>query len=197
MFLIIFLTFFIKNQFGVNWLKIFYHYSGNGDYFLNFNEALNISSPNKYSILLFIDDKYKINNKFEFLLEYPEFNNYNRWKQSKHPLNNLDNDQLVEGYEPIYIGFNSGWVGLVKSSDSRTVIDGHAGGYWYYSIGTQIGGWTNNQFPGPPPNSNSVKNCSLWLRIDNIKSKYLKKNSIHFYLLLINILFFYLLYKFQ
>ena len=64
--------FIYKESLGRKWLKIFHHYSGSGEYFNSESEISFINSPNKYSILGMINNDYKIENKFEFLLEYPQ-----------------------------------------------------------------------------------------------------------------------------
>ena len=186
----ILISYYLKKEFGVNWVKVFYHYSGSGDYFINLNETLNCSSTNKYSILSFIDNKFKINNKFEFLLEYPELNGYNRWRQSLHPLENPDISGFVNGYEEISIKWNGGWVGLVKSyHTSYTLLDGWGGvDGWWYSIGSLVKHVTPNTIPGPY--KFEINNCSLWLRIDNLNLLNLKTNNFKLHFKFFSLLFY-------
>jgi len=172
-FLTIIAVYYTKNQHGCIWLKIFHHNGYGGSMFRDFSHALSSDEPNLYSILHKITDSYKINGKFEFLLEYPELSGYNRWKQSYHPINENDDVRPVRGYEAISISWQTEyWGGLTKSSRiGNTLIDGSCGhSYWFYSIGAyQNNEWiiakcpsTKNCIPGP---SGSVREVILWVRV--------------------------------
>ena len=176
MFLFLISFFQIKNN--KNWLKIFYHNSSNGIYFNNLNETLNCNTEFKYSILYKINSSFKINGKFEFLLEYPElFPNYNHWTQVKNPLETFEiidgNNDL--GYEPIHIDWDAQyWGGLITSSrTSNTLLDGSVGNIkWHYSIGA-INKDYYPKFPGP---GIYIHEVILWIRIPNfINSKNYQK----------------------
>ena len=175
------------------WKLIFLHNSINGTFFNSKNEAKKCNLQNKFSILEDIDYKYQRNNEFEFLLEYPEINGYNRWIQKKNPLN--QSDSIVEGYKPINISWiGRYWGGLVLSSHSDTLIDGSAGysNYWY-SIGALISHQNFNTFPGPifsDEKENLVSIVHLFVRIDNTiigllftKSNYLFSKLLPFLIL--------------
>ena len=68
------------------WLKVHFHNSSKSVFFNNEKEAQFSISSQKYSILLYLD---KINRyhsyEYEFLLEYPGYEGYNWWIQTKNP----------------------------------------------------------------------------------------------------------------
>ena len=168
MIFIVFLNLYeIKSTYDAHWLKIFYHNSSNGVYFNNSNDSIFIDTKQKYSILQKIDDSFKYNNKFEFLLEYPELSGYNRWRQNINPINDIEKLGIspANGYEPVQISWNlSIWGGLVKSIYTCSLLDGSVGATtWWFSIGCYYGCWTGEKFPGP--NSIEVTQVYLWIRI--------------------------------
>ena len=177
-----------KYEFNTLWLKIFHHKSFNNKYFKNSEEALKSNTSDLYSILYKINDSFKIGNYYEFLLEYPNHNGYNRWKQIQNPLEIIEkNDELpVLGYTPINITWNGlYWGGLVKSSYGSSLLDGstNAQNYWWYAIGSYLpykGG-----IPGPA--NIIVQETILWIKILNLETnlKFKKKIFQIFILILI------------
>ena len=165
------------------WMLIFYHNSSAGEFFLNEEEALFCHENHKFSILSHINDSYKFKGKFEYLLEYPELEGTNRWRQTNNPLfENENNSTYVEGYESVNISFTSnGWSGLAKSTSINTLLDGsRLHNQWYYAIGAYnvsfsgIGPW----LPGP---GMRVYICKLWIRVNPISTKrvnYFKRKSL-------------------
>ena len=179
----------IISKYNAKWLKIFYHYSGEGDSFKNKSEALKCNEKNKYSILNEINEIFLINNKFEFLLEYPELIGYNRWLQSSNPIFQQDSNAL--GYEGIDISWNvRNWCGLTLSSWTDSLLDGsHYDTWWFYAVGV-YNLYSSNRFPGPDIAINEI---NLWIRIDGSKFNYFnsnlfKKNFKYFFNYLILIL---------
>jgi len=160
-----------KNQYDCIWLKIFYHNSVGGVFFSNFSHGMFSLEPNLYSIFSLITDDFRIDGKFEFLLEYPGSSGYNRWRQSFLPWNNNEvSGKKAEGYENIYITWSgSDWGGLVKSNNGYglyTLIDGSAGkNLWHYAIGC-ISTRYSPRFPGP--NGGTVLECRLWIRMSDL-----------------------------
>ena len=76
----------VKKEFDIYWLKIFYHNSRNGEWFAD-KDIYGINTQNKFSILGLIRDEFKINDYYEFLLQYPSIHHeYNIWKQKVFPL---------------------------------------------------------------------------------------------------------------
>ena len=112
----------VKYLHGAYWLKVFHHDMSNGIGFFDESEAIHTETKEKYSILDEIDSQFKINNKFEFLLIYPEETEYNRWKQINNPLDEIEEGQSVaKGYESIHYGLqNNRWGGLVKTSQETS-----------------------------------------------------------------------------
>ena len=148
------------------WLLLFHHDVTIGDFFYSHADALKCFNytGGKYSIIYSLNNNYKINDKFEFLLEYPEINKSNRWRQSINPLyQSMIRGKNVTGYEPVDIQMSGrNWSGLYKvNSEQVTLLAASCNGNWFFSIGT-----VNKQFfpyfPGPDFNSKIV---SLWVRI--------------------------------
>ena len=166
-----------KHVFESKWLLVFHHNSKNKEYFANREMVLDCDQTNLYSILGKIDDSYRINGSFEFLLEYPEFDGYNRWSQINNPVN--ENETIgknpVSGYRAINISWNARfWGGLaISTQKDHTFIDGSIGsGNYYYMIGAyhfwyiSHGGIDEYHFAGPDV---AVSECFLWLRINESK----------------------------
>ena len=193
-FLIVFYTFkTFQNSF---WMKIFDHNSTDNTYFSNLTHSLYSLDSKLYSLLNKIDDSYKINNKFEFLLEYPELNGFNWWRQSIFPLFDDETTSFSKGYEEIMITWRGRWWGgLVKSSANiYTLLDGSVNhGNWYYSIGCINNAGYNNLIPGPAFNNVDniwISRVILWIRIPFLKSKnqYFSKEIFYFLIFQIFIL---------
>ena len=169
----------IINKYNAKWLKIFYHNSSSQIFFKNSEEALNCNTFHKYSILNEINNNFLINNKFEFLLEYPELNGYNRWVQNTNPINQTDS--IIPGYNGIHIDWSGvSWGGLARSSSIHTLLDGSTNS-WYFAIGAFTYQPTPDKFPGPVIGTNYlfVSYCYLYIRIDGTKFQF-QSNSQNF-----------------
>ena len=179
----------IVDKYGAEWLEVFYHNTnGNTVWFTNEAEALHTNSQYKFSILDQLENFRGADNKFEFLLEYPQDlpGQYNRWKQTDNPalVQELSNStpSPANGYEAIHVDWTSnGWGGLLKSqkgstsSPIRTFIDGSTNyGNWFYSIGcynNKASDW-ENAMPGPNNTpSTGMKEVNLYVRIDNLPNR--------------------------
>ena len=141
----------IKKEFGVRWLKIFYHNSINGDFFSNESQILFSCTNKMFSLLGRISPSFKINGSYEFLLQYPKIEGYNRWKQSVYI---LDANESDVGYQanPEDISWNETyWKGMGRSARTEeTFIDGSVHlQYWWYAIGAKHNYSSINRFPGP------------------------------------------------
>ena len=142
----------------VQWLKIFHHDCSEGEFFkAGSPELLNINTKNLFSILYMINDRFKINGKYEFLLEYPEENKYNHWRQSVNPLDIIDQygngvttHYYVDGYEKITVQMDShNWGGLARSNWNYALLEGSLGSpNWYYTIGQSANNWRNSTLAG-------------------------------------------------
>ena len=163
---------FFKNAF---WLKLFFHNMtdiSNG--FSSNEEALHCNSEGKYSILSELNESYKIQGRYEFLLEYPEIGDYNRWLQTNRPFDEVEKgDRYVEGYIPKHIGYSGkGWGGLLKTNinaSSFTLINGSpeslGGSNWFYAIGKRTGVMWNDYYRLPGPIDSEMSFVYLWVRI--------------------------------
>ena len=147
---------------GATWLKVYYTNSKNGTVLWKDIDELGFSlQAYKWSILGMLPYFYNNTWKYEFLLEYPSLNKYNRWRQTSNP---LLASQSVSGYSPISIqmsGNNWGGLSLSSTKGTSTIIDGSPGSTdWYYAIGQQA-----VYQGGIPANDPSVQEVYLWIRI--------------------------------
>ena len=179
---------FYKSINDVLWMLIYFYNSDSDDYFVGSSDALYspCSSPsgyncNKYSIIGSIDDNYRINDKFEFLLEYPSLAGFNQWLQTINLANETETF-ITEGkpsteYEPISINFHTRYCGgLVKNLNPNTDIDGSTHHeYWYYSIAPYK--YNKKQYPGP--NLYDIYMTYLWLRVNPITNFLRCADDIH------------------
>lgn len=160
-----------KEKDNATWLKLVYQNINNGTNLFTTSEMNFCDKQGKYSILGEIEKYRDKNNNFEFMLEYPEFNQYNRWIQTSNPCEVVES---VTGYEPIQITWKTQyWNGICKSNSGACFIDGSVGiGSWFYAVGSYTP-WTasNNAVGLPPYNSNLAANeVYLWVRIDNLNA---------------------------
>ena len=158
-----------KSAYHANWFLIFHHNS-NGGYFSS-NELLMYYSEHKYSALETLE-KYRINGYFEFLLEYPQLDGYNRFIQKSNPTKTAS----IEGYRKKHLSWElHDFGGLALSSDpSCTYIDGSPGNGndWFYSIGL-YNKWDYGDIPGPYNKGEGdyyLHEVNLWIRIYNLNS---------------------------
>ena len=104
---------------GYQWLKLLYHNMTNFVGFANEDEAKNCNTENRYSILGELNESFKTNHKFEFILEYPEFDEYLQWRQTNNPLEEEENGTDVQGFHPIHTDPpSSHWGGLALTKGS-------------------------------------------------------------------------------
>ena len=76
----------VKFHEGRPFLKIFYQFTNvSSDYFHENDDFEYINEKNKFSIIKYINLQFKYNGCYEFLLEYPSVEGYNRWKQRLFP----------------------------------------------------------------------------------------------------------------
>lgn len=166
----------IKSFGGARWARIFYHNNKKGTVlFTSLAECKNIQTADKYSRLGLLDsgNTYKINGKYEFLLQYPidDPSHYNRWKQTNAPQNEFitrsETGGQVTGYEAVHIDWTSNyWGGLERNNTSTTSysptwLDGSVGhGNWFYAIGS-----ASTHGRGIPSYNSTADVVELWIRI--------------------------------
>lgn len=164
---------------GASWFRIFYH-NVKGGFFVDENEAKACNSKYKFSILGDIDnhpDEWKIDDSFEFLLDYPKLKGFNRWKQSIFPLSE-DSSLLgnnVTGFVNVSCSWTSKrWGGLAKltnpvddgysSANITTLLKGTIGhSNWFYSIG-YYGNHASYKDVMPAYDGKTTE-VELWIRI--------------------------------
>ena len=155
------------------WLLIFYHDISTDKYFTH-NTIFLVNTTYTYSILGSIHENYKINGFYEYLLEYPDEPNYNRWKQRVN-IKDTTNTQTSKdiGYKPIHIDFapQDGEFGGIARSDkpAEAIFDGTPGvaGHWFtigalehYISHYQMAGFYNGV-----DYKVGVRKVKLWIRI--------------------------------
>ena len=175
----------IPNRININerWLKVFYHDISTNDFFLNESEALYSTNPIKYSILSTITNKYKIRDKYEFIIYWPLLGRYYRWRQSINPIDEDEqNKNDAEGFHLIYPKNNGGnkFGGLVKTTIKDIEINAFLNGMpgvssWYYAIGmynNALQSWKTSGYPTYAGNM-ETKIVSLYLLISNKAKNYI------------------------
>ena len=156
---------------GAQWLKVFYHRPGeNGVYFKTEEEFMNINEKQRYSIYGELNENFKINGKYEFLIYYPELSKYNWWRQSKLPYDDIEksDSKTAEGYEDVSISMpGSDWGGLVRQTISHpdcsnqcSFIEGSVGvSQYYFAIGIKY------SRKNVPADDDWVEDVYLFIRI--------------------------------
>ena len=165
-----------KTFLNKKWLKIFYHDVTGGVYFDNEEEALFSNTPQKFSILGLITSDFKINNYYEFVLEYPGIEGYNHWKQSIFPRDVQESLETSSGFTcDVSEGCSCSWTGKSWRGLSRsatpnyTFLDGSFHPQqWWFAIGARIGTDNGIAIPGPAGGSfeagKPVYMVKLWIR---------------------------------
>ena len=166
----------IKNEFNKRWLKVFYHNCAGGVWFNTEEEIKYIDEPQRYSILGLVNNKLNFGGYYEFLLQYPEFEGYNNWKQSIFPTKANETITTDLGYtcetsDDCSCSWTQNyWKGLILSSlYDLTFIDGSVDQCcWRFAIGAKKGYEQNVGFPGPAGGTAGSglarEQVYLWLR---------------------------------
>ena len=175
---------------NVQWLKLFYHRPGsNKEVFTSEEEFLSVDTDQKYSILYILNSKFKIKGKYEFLLYYPDTDEYNWWRQTLIPYKDIEVEGVHEakGYEPVVIQLDdNGWNGLVNSTIkdyNRKVIcsyvDGSVGySEWFYSIGMKC---DSELVPGGYSEWDSE--VYLYIRVNDVSKVFGEITQFHYQLM--------------
>lgn len=152
-----------KQFWGRTWMLVFRHSTlKNVKYFTSANALLN-NEEDLFSIIGKIDDTFKYNSKFEFLLEYPEKKAFVIWRQSKSPTTQRESGSFAEGFEPIHlIGDAVTFGGLqISSNTDYTKFDGDLRtANCYYEIGS-YGKYT----PDIVGHNGLIKEVNVFVRI--------------------------------
>ena len=125
-----------------------------GELFKDTNEAVYCKDKGKFSLLSSINDRLKINNQyFEFMITYPEYDDYIYFTQTTNPLfTNKIEDGTVYVKHKSKLTSQKPFKGLALSNNSVSLLDsnGNDSG-WFYAIG-QMAYDTSEYFdsiPGP------------------------------------------------
>ena len=131
-------------------MLLFYHNSTYDDFFVNENEILFSNTPTKFSLFGYVSS-FKSDGAYEFLLEYPEVQGHNRWRQTMFPLNTDETNSPENGY--ISSSCDCSWThvfkGLIKSSREESFLDCAQSPNWWYSIGAKTNFTYFHKIPGP------------------------------------------------
>ena len=144
---------------------------GRNNFFKDNNEANFSLSRNAFSVLKFIDDEFKIDDVFEFILYYEELKTIIHWSQEV----SFHMKVKQTGYRPLHVDDDILYFGglAVNTIASSSYLDGMPNSdEWWYSIGSRGLSSYNKRsgFPGPIYTLRTEVNVSsLWIRIDNFK----------------------------
>ena len=118
---------------------LLHHFKIENSFFKDNEEAKFGNKENKYSILGYLNDDFKIGGKFFFFLEYPNENCTFYFTQEKNPIESKPNDEI--NYQDIKttcsMSITVPFSGLIKSEESATFlsIPPYSDVTWHYSIG--------------------------------------------------------------
>ena len=163
----------IINDVAYHFLLLHHFKIENSQYFKTQEEILFGQSKNKYSILGYLDDSFKVKNKFVFLMEYPEGDCAIFFEQDINPVI-AEPDQFVNmknrGLECLG---NIPFSGLTRSTtESRTFIDGvirneSQNRIWYYPIGQKQGNGGDIIPSYSEPQNPKITEVNLWIQIED------------------------------
>ena len=156
---------FLKYE-GNIWLKIFHHKYPQGKLFTS-DEECNLSlHENKFSVLKYIDETFKIDNYYKFLLEYPNEKRFVRWDQELSIMTKYSSVSAVVHTKGLSY-FNGV---AVSSENDKTCFDGSPDSQinkWWYSIGTKVD--YHGGFPGIWNSADKETNeMSFWIMIKHV-----------------------------
>ena len=150
------------------WFLIFHHNIEGG--FFTPKNVLSSHTKHKFSVLGRLNDQYKYEDSFHFLLTYPQTSGYINWTQNENPIHRTTNST----YHVISNTFHSvnQFEGLsLHDTDDRTFLEGQIGEKttWFYAIG-QYRKRTNDteiSLAGPDwrIDGNPVTEVNLYLRV--------------------------------
>ena len=157
----------IKYDYGACWILIFYHLSENQYLFTNEAEFNDSQTSYKYSIIGKAPYFHRVSNKYEFLLEYPGIDGYNRWTQTVFPTSYTeDQNSSVPGFDCVNCTWNN-FMGLARPDHKNSFLEGqpHNQG-WFFAIGQKSKWADENRNYGIPGPLIPVQSVLLWMRIN-------------------------------
>ena len=172
----------------------------NQNYFRDEEEFMFTISKYKYSIFKYLDRRFLIDNKYFFLLEYPEIPCRYYFDQNTNPLDAAsDSDVEVHIRNQTCIA-DIQFSGLTRApSQFPSILDGAITSgdiNWFFSIG-QKASWESNQIPAYTRYNNpKIIEVNLWIQVNDLsilthnsykcscRSSFRFKNCIIFFLLM-------------
>lgn len=154
----------IKETNGAKWLRLYHYNSKNGAWSAKAQVLTNggYDEIHKKSILYNLE-KFKLDNKYELLLEYPDSygNSAIRWKQTS----DFTKSDSIEGFQLVTNDFNtSNFKGLQLSGTNSSLITTTDKKHY------EIGSFGTNGIYGP--NDNLITNSvDLWIKIGDSDKK--------------------------
>ena len=171
----------LSTSYNKTFMKVFeQNYNGEkSNMFVDNSEANFSLKRNKFSVLKFIDDNFRIstNNHFEFILYYKELNLIHHFSQNW----SIHSTPVNGEYSPLHTTNQVQlFVGLGPSNNDQSFIDGEVlSTDWWYCIGAKevfkynadISETVIAGIPGPiiKGKFTVVNGVSLWLRLENIE----------------------------
>lgn len=158
-----------KREHGALWELIFFqNVTEEANAYFTDTSVLNINEKKRFSIIGLINERFRYKGYYEYLLEYPEYKGYIRWKQAIDIASTTSTQTSEDiGFKDVHHDFN-GFKGLSRSTVSgATVFDGTPGETgFFYSIGAKCSYINSNQIAGVPLESKYPTRITyLWIRI--------------------------------
>ena len=152
-----------------DWALILHHHLRDGVFPSNVRAGFS-QRTDRYSVLSRINDDFKINESFEFILYYPDIDEFCQWKQSVNPLRAQPKSEI--DFEPINCPFKDykdvTFKGLRLSPYSYCLLDGiNEDGRWHYAVGVLDLDPNYEGIPGPKWNykNTTLKEQYLYMRV--------------------------------
>lgn len=173
--------------YGSSWVRIFYHYSKNKNYFsadkvIAANEVYFINTTDRFSVIGSIDERFYIGGVYNFMIYYPDElpDSFFIFNQSSHPLksytvtdfkSNVTRPSKCIAFDTSSYGKLNG---LALSNQPKSLIDGNPNiDNWHYPIGSASSYNGNNDMPGPQcflrgeSSTISVYMSELWIKFNS------------------------------
>ena len=146
---------------GKDWSLILYHNSKNGFFTSKFTSSFSLKND-RFSVISRIDDRFQTSEGyFEFILYYPDIEEWCQWKQLQNPLNVTDITKI--SFIPVTCEWQNiqyhQFKGLRKSLSSLAFLDSANYGDFFYAVGMYKEDSYYEGLPGPFWN---YKDKTLW-----------------------------------
>ena len=142
------------------------------NYFKSYQEFLFSMDVNKYSVMRYFDDSFKIENNFTFMIEYPEHKCFVFFQQEKNPMITESNADVGYLFVNNTCDENIEFKGLTKSN-GNAYLDGandvEHQHYWSYAIGQTGNTAGYNQIPGFRKEvTQKIMEVNFWVKLKNL-----------------------------